>query len=95
MDKNEDYINYKNSEEYKNFKIEREKNKCKECGGTNHYLEKHKESCSQYRHFVDDHYDSACMLGRCKHCNPEYIEKRTMQVTEEEREIIEKLRKNP
>lgn len=43
---------------------------CPECGGGgNHFIETHQEWCSQWAHYVDDHYDSPCMNGRCKHCN--------------------------
>lgn len=87
-------INYKDTEEYKEYLKKINKDKCKECGGTNHILERHKETCSQFKHYVDDHYDSACMRGRCKHCNPEYKEKHYVMLDDEEYNLIKEYRKN-
>lgn len=45
---------------------------CKECGNTErHYAAGNgcDKSCSRYRHWGDDHYDSDCMLGYCDECN--------------------------
>jgi predicted nucleic-acid-binding Zn-ribbon protein len=64
-----DYENYMNSPEFKAIQEKREKEKCPKCGGTNHFLQKHKETCEDYEHIMDDHYDSPCMRGNCKHCN--------------------------
>lgn len=67
---------------------------CEECGGgTNHLFRPHKDTCSQFQHMVDDHYDSACMRGTCKYCNPDYKPKTTTQVTEEELQMLEDYRK--
>lgn len=84
--------NYKDSKQYKEFQKKLKENKCKECGGTNHMLIHHKDTCSQFKHLVDDHYDSSCMRGTCKYCNPDYKPKIIQQLTEEEYEVIKKMR---
>lgn len=66
--------------------------KCEECGKPQTTLHKHYEHCSKYEHIVDDHYDSACMRGTCKHCYPDYKPKIMMEVSEDEQKLLEKLR---
>lgn len=61
---------------------------CEECGGSNNILMPHKETCSKWRHIVDDHYDSACARGRCKHCNPEYSPPVHWTLTQEEAKYL-------
>lgn len=66
---------------------------CEECGhrpvkfhlqGNNG----HSPMCSQFKHIPDDHYDSACMNGRCKYCNPDYKPTRSIQMSDEEYEAV-------
>lgn len=65
---------------------------CSECGGTTHILKPHKETCSQYEHLVDDHYDSPCMRGTCKHCNPGFFKKHaSVSLTRDEVSLLEYL----
>lgn len=66
--------------------------KCEECGKPQTTIQKHYEHCSKFEHIVDDHYDSPCMRGTCKHCFPNYVAKVTMEVTEQEKSLIKALR---
>lgn len=50
---------------------------CDECGGSGKMLEKHRPDCSKFSHYVDDHYDSACMNGRCEHCKTAVMSENT------------------
>lgn len=69
---------------------------CSECGGTNHIFNRHKEHCSQFKHIIDDHYDSACMRGHCKYCYPDQEQCNTyVLLNDKEIEIIEMIRKDP
>lgn len=61
---------------------------CGECGGTSHLLKPHKETCSRYVHLIDDHYDSPCMRGTCKHCNPGYEPTKSVNLTQKECTVL-------
>ncbi len=68
---------------------------CSEChGGTSHLFHPHKDTCSQFQHMIDDHYDSSCMRGTCKYCHPDYEPKTMTALTEEELNVIKKMRSN-
>lgn len=65
--------------------------KCEECGKARLFYP-HYEHCSQYKHIVDDHYDSACSRGTCKHCFPDYVPKFMVSLTQEEKDVLELIR---
>lgn len=66
---------------------------CNECGGRVkafhiHGNNGHKDTCYKFEHIPDDHYDSACMNGRCKYCNPDYKPTRQIKMSDEEYEAV-------
>ena len=66
--------------------------KCEECEGVLTLLKPHKGTCSKYVHIPDDHYASDCSNGRCKFCNPDYVPKQLVSVTEDELKFLKLLR---